>query len=157
MAKLEEYVHGTLWAGSGDKRNFLHSANMHSVALEKGLWDGNGLLDFTATYSDGEYAHKYYSGRRVWGVYKALAPQITMPTEYDEYRKSVPYPVSAPPKAKVTPAMPPKPAKTGASMPVVPKEAGESGAKRPSSMRFSPSATSTIVLVSEPSMSVANI
>ena len=35
-------------------------------------------------------------------VYSALAPSVSLPVTYDEYRASVPYPVSMPPDAKLT-------------------------------------------------------
>lgn len=86
-----------------DSANFLGSASVHSVAQKKGWWSPDkGLLDFTAIYSDGEYAHKFYSGRRMWGVYNLLAPSLKLSPEYDEYRKSKPYPVSLKPDKKVS-------------------------------------------------------
>jgi len=85
-----------------DSANFLGSASVHSVALSKGWWrPSDGLIDFTRVYSDGEYAHKYYSGRRVWGVYRLLAPSLALKPNYGEWRVSRPYPVSAPPDQKV--------------------------------------------------------
>ena len=62
----------------------------------------DGLLDFTAVYSDGEYAHKYYTGRRLWGVYRLLASKQKLSPDYDEYLKSRPYPVSAPADKKLS-------------------------------------------------------
>lgn len=87
-----------------DEDNFQASASAFSVAQEKGWWSPSSgkKLDFTAIYSDGEYAHKYYSGRRVWGAYRLLAPSVDLPSEYGEYRKSRPYPVSLKPDAKVS-------------------------------------------------------
>ena len=86
-----------------DGSNFLASQSTFDVAKAKGWWDpSEGLLDFTATYSDGEYAHKYYSGRRVWGAYNLLAPSKGFPAEYGEWRRSKPYPVSVRPDKKIT-------------------------------------------------------
>lgn len=49
-----------------DNENFLMSKSVHSIAREYGWWsEEEGMLDFTKIYSDGEYAHKYYSGRRI--------------------------------------------------------------------------------------------
>ena len=83
--------------------NYLCSKSVHEVAQAKGWWKpADGLLDFTATFSDGEYAHKYYSGRRVWGVYQKLAPSLNLSPTYGEWRKSKPYPVSAKPDHKLS-------------------------------------------------------
>ncbi len=80
----------------------LFSDSVHTVALSKGWWKASdGPLDFTKVYSDGEYAHKYYSGRRVWAAYHMLAPSLNFSPEYDEWRKSKPYPATAKPDAKV--------------------------------------------------------
>jgi len=88
-----------------DSHNFLGSASVYEVAARKGLWKptkAQPLLDFTSVYSDGEYAHKYYSGRRVWGVYNLMAPSKPLAPNYEEWRKSRPYPVSIKPDKKVS-------------------------------------------------------
>jgi len=86
-----------------DAATFLASDSAFAVARRKGWWSPvEGLLDFAATYSDGEYAHKYYTGRRVWGVYQRLAPSLGLSPTYAEYLRSRPYPVFAKPDAKVS-------------------------------------------------------
>ena len=45
-------------------KDFLFSANMYRIAKANGWWKEGEALDFTATFSNGEYGHKYYSGRR---------------------------------------------------------------------------------------------
>lgn len=73
-----------------DTANFLGSNNMHTIAQKHGWWDSSkGLLDFTAVYSDGEYAHKFYSGRRMWGAYRIWAPSKKLPTNYTDLRYDV--------------------------------------------------------------------
>jgi len=84
-----------------DARNFLGSKNMHSIAKAHGFWNGVGLLDFTAAFSDGEYLHKFYSGRRVWGAYHMLAPSKAFSPDYDEWRRSKPYPATVKPDRPV--------------------------------------------------------
>jgi len=42
----------------------------------------NDDCDFTRTFGGGEYAHKYYSGRRMWGMFRQLAPEHALDPEY---------------------------------------------------------------------------
>ncbi len=51
-----------------DTFNFLGSNNMLTIAEQHGWYNASSgkLLDFTAVYSDGEYGHRYYAGRRQW-------------------------------------------------------------------------------------------
>jgi dipeptidase len=86
-----------------DTYNFQGSASVHSVAQKKGWWKpSDGLIDFTSVYSDGEYAHKFYSGRRAWAAYHMLAPSLGLQPDYVEWRKSRPYPVTVAPDKKVS-------------------------------------------------------
>ena len=60
-----------------DTVNFAGSANMHRIASDVlHAWSPSSgeLLDFTRVFSDGEYSHKYYSGRRMWGALRLMAP-----------------------------------------------------------------------------------
>jgi dipeptidase len=59
-----------------DPFTFLGSPNMHAIAKAQGFWDGEGLMDWTKTYSGGEYEHKYYSGRRMWSALRHLVPSM---------------------------------------------------------------------------------
>lgn len=80
-----------------DPYNFLYSNSVWQVASDKGWWSPGQPFDFTKFYSDGEYSHKYYSGRRVWGAYRRLG--VDLPDTYDDLRTDAVYPVTAtPPK-----------------------------------------------------------
>eukprot|EP00977_Amphora_coffeiformis_P013524 scaffold3576_cov170-Amphora_coffeaeformis.AAC.6 len=85
-----------------DTVNYSMSDSVHTVASEYGWWDADrdGLLDFTRIYSDGEYAHKYYSGRRVWGGYHLVGQDYL--TEYSDLQSDPVYPVYTTPVNKVS-------------------------------------------------------
>lgn len=93
-----------------DTENFMMSESVHSVAMEYGWWsnssssdgsnDDDNLLDFTKIYSDGEYAHKYYSGRRVWGAYHLAG--LDFAEEYVDLQSDPVYPVHAVPAQKLS-------------------------------------------------------
>jgi|TARA_B110000208_G_scaffold119461_1_gene146050 dipeptidase len=86
-----------------DTKNFAFSASVHTIAQKKGWWKpDDGPLDFTAIYSDGEYAHKFYSGRRMWGGYGMLAPSVKLPDNYTDLRFDTVYPTFVKPDKKVT-------------------------------------------------------
>eukprot|EP00931_Biecheleriopsis_adriatica_P084570 TRINITY_DN5845_c0_g1_i3.p1 TRINITY_DN5845_c0_g1~~TRINITY_DN5845_c0_g1_i3.p1 ORF type:complete len:551 (-),score=83.62 TRINITY_DN5845_c0_g1_i3:23-1675(-) len=79
-----------------DSHNFLYSPTVKSVATERGWWKQGQPLDFTAVYSDGEYAHKFYSGRRIWGAYRKFGV-TDLPSEYKDLRYDAVYPSTAKP------------------------------------------------------------
>ena len=85
-----------------DTANFLGSASLYTVAKAKGWWTPGTPLDFTAVYSDGEYAHKYYSGRRLWRAFDLLAPSKKFSPDYDNMRTARPYPFSVKPDKPVS-------------------------------------------------------
>ena len=78
-----------------DTARFLLSSSVHDVAIEYGWWtsvEEDGLLDFTKIYSDGEYAHKFYSGRRMWSAYRLAAPSQKLPSDYIDLQSDPVYP-----------------------------------------------------------------
>ncbi|KAJ1441029.1 peptidase family C69-domain-containing protein [Ochromonadaceae sp. CCMP2298] len=85
-----------------DTANFLGSTNLWQNAERDGLYNPSAR-DFTATFSDGEYAHKYYSGRRMWGVFRLLAPAANLPAVYGNLKFDRPYPFAVRVEAKLTP------------------------------------------------------
>ena len=67
---------------------------MIPVARKHGLWDpdADGPFDFTRAYSARQYAHKYYSGRRVWGAHFASWTRTTPPGAVRDLRETRPTP-----------------------------------------------------------------
>jgi dipeptidase len=63
-----------------DSANFLGRRDMHDVARAEGWWEQqrDGAFDFTAAFSTGEYAHRYYSGRRMWRALALAAPSLAL-------------------------------------------------------------------------------
>jgi dipeptidase len=91
-----------------DTDNYLMSKSVHDVAIEYGWWTANNetahgvLLDFTKIYSDGEYAHKYYSGRRMWGGYHLACPSQNYSAEYTDLQSDPVYPLFCKPDQKIS-------------------------------------------------------
>jgi len=83
-----------------DKFNYLFSESTRTVAQQKGWWTPSEPFDFTRIYSDGEYAHKFYSGRRVWGSYRIFGRDFS--DDYEDLRYNATYPVTAKPNRSIT-------------------------------------------------------
>lgn len=86
-----------------DSFNFLGRKDMWEIAEAQGLYKAGDPKDFTLTFSDGEYAHKYYSGRRMWGVFNLFSPSANLSAIYGNLKNDAPYPFSVPVDFKVTP------------------------------------------------------
>eukprot|EP00928_Gymnodinium_smaydae_P080413 TRINITY_DN6410_c0_g2_i1.p1 TRINITY_DN6410_c0_g2~~TRINITY_DN6410_c0_g2_i1.p1 ORF type:complete len:654 (+),score=62.46 TRINITY_DN6410_c0_g2_i1:72-2033(+) len=78
-----------------DTDNFMFSASVREVAESKNWWKPGQPFDFTKIYSYGEYAHKYYSGRRMWDAYRLFG--LNYSDTYTDLRYDPVYPVSAQP------------------------------------------------------------
>jgi len=86
-----------------DTDNVVMSESVHQVAQDYGWWKpSDGLLDFTKVYSDGEYAHKFYSGRRMWGGYHLACPSQKYPADYADLQSDHVYPLWCTPDHKIT-------------------------------------------------------
>jgi len=86
---------------ANDTSNFMLSPNLFDAARERGWWRDGEPFDFTKMYSGGEYAHKYYSGRRMWGGFRRASPSLSLPDEYEDIRYKPVYPWSVKPDRPV--------------------------------------------------------
>lgn len=66
------------------KENFILSENLFAAAKSRGWWKEGTAFDFTKMYSGGEYAHKYYSGRRMWRGFQMAKPSLKLPPNYED-------------------------------------------------------------------------
>ena len=71
-----------------DKANFIVSPNLFEAAKSRGWWKEGTAFDFTKMYSGGEYAHKYYSGRRMWRGFQMAKPSLKLPANYEDRASS---------------------------------------------------------------------
>ena len=75
-----------------DSANFMYSAGISELAAAHGMWTPGTSFDFTRIYSDGEYAHLYYSGRRMWGALSLAAPSLRLSPTYANLMTDSPHP-----------------------------------------------------------------
>jgi len=86
-----------------DTDNYLASPNILTIAENEGLWKpSDGPLDFAKIYSDDEYAHLFYSGRRMWRGLSLFAPSLKLDPVYTDIIDDKPYPWSVKPDNKVS-------------------------------------------------------
>lgn len=86
-----------------DEENFMYSKNIRDVALSNGWWLEGAVFDFTAIYSAGEYAHKFYSGRRMWRALSLFAPALKLDPDFENILLKAPYPWAVVPEKKMGP------------------------------------------------------
>merc|ERR1712048_643178 len=87
---------------TSDTQNCMASTNVYSVAAKYGWWKPGEALDFTKVYSNGEYDHKFYSGRRVWRVLSLAAPSLKLEPDYDDLKYNRNWPWSVKPDRPIT-------------------------------------------------------
>ena len=66
-------------------------------------WLEGAVFDFTAIYSAGEYAHKFYSGRRMWRALSLFAPALKLDPDFENILLKAPYPWAVVPEKKMGP------------------------------------------------------
>lgn len=86
-----------------DSENVMYSPTMLPLATKYKLWTPGTPFDFTRIYSDGEYAHLYYSGRRMWRAYNLLAESLNISATYSNLMTQ-PYPFAVRPDEQLKPA-----------------------------------------------------
>ncbi|MCK9565679.1 MAG: C69 family dipeptidase [Methanothrix sp.] len=77
-----------------DNPDQIFSKNLFSDAETMGWWNrSDGQLDWTVTFSAGEYSHPYYSLGRVWRIFDRIAPSQNL-SPYVEGPFTTAYPFS---------------------------------------------------------------
>jgi dipeptidase len=82
-----------------DTENFMASANIHSLAIELGLWDPASGKPFKVYETYGAKDYSPYNARREWRVLSLLAPSLNLSPWMERY------PFSVKPDQLLTPQM----------------------------------------------------
>jgi len=79
-----------------DSDSFMYSANMFDVAERNGFYSRSSgqPLDFLPTFGPMR-SHSEYSTRRVWSVFRQVAPSLHLPGNTDYYGNDYPFSVKA--------------------------------------------------------------
>lgn len=88
-------------ANSSNNSDLMFSENLFDDAEAMGWYNrSQGKLDWTATFSAGEYSHPYYSLGRVWRILDRIAPSMNL-SPYVEGPFTTAYPVFVAPDRKI--------------------------------------------------------
>ncbi|HPT19958.1 MAG TPA: C69 family dipeptidase [Methanothrix sp.] len=94
-------ANGANETNSSNKSDLMFSANLFDDAEAMGWWSrSQDKLDWTATFSAGEYSHPYYSLGRVWRILDRIAPSMNL-SPYVEGPFTTAYPVFVAPDRKI--------------------------------------------------------
>ncbi len=87
-----------------DPENCLYSKNVISFAVEKGFYDPSKgqQFSFTDAYNPPTEEQVRYSARRVWSIFRRLAPSLNFSPDYSSFvRGAEPYPLYIKPDRKL--------------------------------------------------------
>jgi dipeptidase len=88
-------------ANETGNRTVIFSENLFVDAEKMGWWNSSqGKLDWTATFSAGEYSHPYYSLGRVWRIQDRIAPSMNL-SPYVDGLFTTAYPFSVVPDRSI--------------------------------------------------------
>jgi len=85
-----------------DKKNVRHSENLVSFALENGYYDPESCrpFSFSEAYNPPTQEQVRYSARRIWSIFRRLAPSQNFSPDWSSYKKGAqPYPLFIKPDA----------------------------------------------------------
>ena len=80
---------------SEDTDNYLHSANMYSIAQEQGLWNGQSEFKFNRAYGTPGNLPMYIS-LRLWFIYNSVAPSLNLSPKVNPFDFPFSVPVDKP-------------------------------------------------------------
>jgi dipeptidase len=88
-------------ANDTNNTDLMFSKNLFNDAETMGWWNrSDGRLDWTRTFSAGEYSHPYYSLGRVWRIFDRIAPSKNL-SPYVEGPFTTAYPFSIVPEKPI--------------------------------------------------------
>jgi len=87
-----------------DPENCLYSKNVISFAIEKGYYNPkNGPFNFSQVYNPPTEQQVKYSARRVWSIFRRVAPSLQLSPDYSSLVKGAkPYPLWIKPDHKLS-------------------------------------------------------
>ncbi|HRD02058.1 MAG TPA: C69 family dipeptidase [Candidatus Saccharicenans sp.] len=87
-----------------DPENCLYSKNVISLAVEKGYYQSkNGPFNFSQVYNPPTEQQVKYSARRVWSIFRRVAPSLHLSPDYSSSVKGAkPYPLWIKPDRKLS-------------------------------------------------------